>query len=322
MRYLVTGAAGFIGSHLVDRLLGEGHELLGLDNFQTGVESNLEGARKNKGFNFIESNVIDLSDQEQSLGPLDGIFHLASPASPKDFTEIPVEIAVTNSLGTLRVLECAQKRGIRVLLASTSEVYGEPQSHPQKEEDLGLVSSVGIRSAYDEGKRFGEALAMAFYRSRQLDVRLARIFNTYGPRLRLEDGRVLSNFFSQALSGKPLTLYGGGTHTRSFCFVDDLVGGLVSLFDLKNPKERIYNLGNNQEISVAELAEKISEIVGVPHKITDQPLPHKDDPTRRCPDLSKASRDLGYSPKVSLEQGLAICLPWYRDVLEQVKSKK
>ena len=322
MKLLVTGAAGFVGSHLSERLVSDGHEVVGLDNFETGSKENLKGLAGNTRFSFVELSVTDISPSpsppkggREWMQGIQGIFHLASPASPKDFSEIPVQIAVTNSVGTLRVLELAEKLKARVLMASTSECYGEPLKHPQNEEDLGQVSTTGPRSCYDEGKRFAEALCMAFVRSRNLDIRIVRIFNTYGPRLRLEDGRVLSNFFKQALSKEALTLYGEGQQTRSFCYVEDLVDGLVRAYMTEGMTGEVVNLGNDREISVAELASKVSALCGVPHNVKKLPLPHADDPSRRRPDLAKAKARLGYSPKISLEEGLKRCLPWYRGVL-------
>lgn len=306
MRVLVTGAAGFLGSHLVDRLLAEGATVVGLDNFVTGSRVNLAHLAGEPRFTLLERDVVQPFEVG---GPLDGIFHLASPASPVDYLRLPVETLLVGSIGTLRVLELARTTGARFLLASTSEVYGDPEEHPQRESYWGHVNPIGPRSVYDEAKRFGEALTMAFHRSRGVEVRIARIFNTYGPRMRFEDGRVVSNFLVQALRGEPLTVYGDGRQTRSFCYVDDLIDGLVRLF--RSDRTEPTNLGNPVEFTVRELADLVIAETGSAAGVVVAPLP-ADDPRQRQPDISAARAALGWEPRVPLADGLRRTLAEFR----------
>ncbi len=304
---LITGGAGFIGSNLCRRLLADGHEVACLDNFCSGRRENIAELEGEKGFRLLEQDV----EEELKLKPA-RIYHLASPASPKDFESLALEIARANSLGTTRMLELANQSSARILVASTSEIYGEPLEHPQKESYFGNVNSLGPRAPYDEGKRFAEAVSMAYHRKHKLDVRLVRIFNTYGPHMRADDGRVVTNFITQALAGKALTIYGDGKQTRSFCYVDDLVEGLVRVMESDKATGEVFNLGNEGEFTVAELAEKVNRLVGNEAECESRPLRHKDDPTRRCPDASKAKQVLGWQAKVELEDGLKKTIEWFK----------
>lgn len=307
MRLLVTGAAGFLGSHLAERLLDDGHEVLGLDNFITGTGANLEPLQERKGFSFVEHDISEPFDPE---GPLDGILHFASPASPVDYLEIPIQTLKVGSLGTHNCLGIARRKGARFLLASTSEVYGDPQVHPQLEDYWGHVNPVGPRGCYDEAKRFAEALTMAYHRHHGLDTRIVRIFNTYGTRMRPGDGRVVSNFIVQGLRGEPLTVYGDGSQTRSFCHVDDQVEGIVRLFhsSVVDP----INIGNPTEFTIRDLARIVIEETGSASPIVERPLP-EDDPRVRRPDISQARLLLGWEPRVSLRDGLRATIPWFRE---------
>ena len=308
MKVLLTGAAGLIGSHLAEYLLDRGDSVLGLDNFVSGSRRNIDALVGREGFDFHEA---DVSAPWPDLGPVDAVCHLASPASPSDFGRIPVEILQAGSLGTFAALEHATAHGARCLLASTSEVYGEPLVHPQHESYFGNVNPVGPRSCYDEAKRFSEAAAMAYRRSRGTDTVIVRIFNTYGPRMRADDGRVVSTFVSQALAGEPLTVYGVGSQTRSFCYVDDQVRGIVAALesDLAGP----VNLGNPAEFTVREVAEMVLELTGSASQLELRPLP-EDDPTRRRPDISLAQGELGWSPQVELHDGLARTVDYFRSL--------
>jgi dTDP-glucose 4,6-dehydratase len=310
MRVLITGAAGFLGSHLCDRFLADGHQVVGLDNFLTGSPANLGHLIGQPGFSFIEQNVCDFLDVE---GPLDGVLHLASPASPVDYLEMPIPTLKAGSLGTHRTLGLARAKGARYLLASTSEVYGDPKVHPQPETYWGNVNPVGPRSVYDEAKRFAEAMVMAYHRYHGVETRIARIFNTYGPRMRPGDGRVVSNFIVQALRGEPLTIYGDGSQTRSFCYVEDEVEGIYRLFN----SDRVdpTNIGNPDEFTVMELAEKVLALTGSASPIERLPLP-TDDPAVRQPDIAVARAELGWEPTVNLEEGLKKTIPWFRAILE------
>ena len=305
MRVLVTGGAGFLGSHLVDRLLREGHRVVVLDNYVTGDAGNLRAQGQRDGLSIVEADLIDGIPIE---GRFDRIFHLASPASPIDYVELPFETLYVGSDGTRHVLERATRDGSRVMLASTSEVYGDPLVHPQVEDYWGNVNPVGPRSVYDEAKRYAEALAMAFARYRDCEVRIARIFNTYGPRMRVNDGRVVPAFVSQALNQQPLTVFGDGAQTRSFCYVDDLVEGFIRLMesDLVDP----CNLGNPVERTILDLAERVNRITNNPGGVVHRPLP-VDDPTRRRPDIGRAQQALGWAPKVSFEDGLSRTIQWF-----------
>jgi dTDP-glucose 4,6-dehydratase len=306
LRFLVTGAAGFIGSHLCDRLLAEGHEVIAVDNLLTGSMANLEHLEGRQGFRFILHDVCEPLTIEE---PLDGVFHLASPASPKDYMEHPIETLDVGSLGTRRMLELARQHGAGFLLTSTSECYGDPLVHPQPETYWGNVNPVGPRSCYDEAKRFAEALTMAYRRVYGLRTSIARIFNTYGPRMKLDDGRVVPTFLDQALRGAPLTVYGDGSQTRSFCYVSDMIEGLWRLWLSGEPGP--INLGNPVELSVLEFARKILELTGSSSPIQFLPLP-QDDPRRRQPDITKARQLLGWEPRVSLEEGLRETIAWFR----------
>lgn len=306
---VVTGGAGFIGSHLCDALLAFGHKVICVDNLVTGSEKNIAEARKNPNFSFIKQDIIERAPHV--TGPVDFVFNLASPASPADFTRLAEEIALVNSVGTIHMLEFAKAQNARYLEASTSEVYGEPKEHPQKETYWGNVNPNGVRSCYDESKRFAEAMTMVYVRKYNLDARIIRIFNTYGPRMRKDDGRVVSNFINQALEGKPLTVYGEGTQTRSFCYVSDLVSGIMKAMLTENLKGEVFNLGNSEEYQVRELAEKILAVTASSSVIDQGPLP-EDDPTQRKPDISKARSLLGWEPRVSLDEGLKKTIEYYK----------
>jgi len=305
---LVTGGAGFIGSHLVESLLKD-YKVVCIDNLSTGSENNIKDFFGNNNFEFMKHDTKEPLNIKDSV---DYIFHLASRASPIDFPEHPVDILMSNSLGLYNILNLAKEKKARFLFASSSEVYGEPLQHPQNESYWGNVNSVGIRSCYDEGKRFGEALVMSFYRKYNLDVRIARIFNTYGPRMRKDDGRVIPNFVTQALSNKPITVYGSGKQTRSFCYVYDMIECLKKLMFTANINEKIFNIGNdNSEINVLEVAKMIKELAKSNSNIVFKPLP-KDDPTRRKPDITKSRELLGWEPKVNFEEGLAKTIDWFK----------
>lgn len=305
MKLLITGGAGFIGSHLVEHYLKQHHQVIVIDNFITGREQNMAGFRQDTRFRFIKDDVIhDLQIDE----PVDAVLHLASPASPVDYLKHPIETVKTSSVGTLNVLEYALRYKARFLLASTSEVYGDPLVHPQPEEYWGNVNPIGPRSVYDEAKRFGEAATMAYHRQFGLDTHIARIFNTYGPRMRADDGRVVPTFLVNALRGEALPVFGDGRQSRSFCYISDLVEGLSALAesDFHEP----VNLGNPAEFTVAELAGIVTELVGSKSQIAYHPLP-QDDPKKRCPDISRAKKILGWQPKVQLKDGLKAVLDWY-----------
>jgi len=311
MRILVTGGAGFLGSHLCDRLLAEGHDVIAMDNLLTGNTDNIAHLAGHQRFLFIEHNVTNYI---YIKGELDAILHFASPASPVDYLELPIQTLKVGSLGTHNALGLAMAKGARLLLASTSEVYGDPQVHPQTEEYWGHVNPIGPRGVYDEAKRFAEAMVMAYHRSHNVDTRIVRIFNTYGPRMRLNDGRVVPNFIGQALRGEPLTVYGDGSQTRSFCFVSDLVRGLVALLDSSVAEP--VNIGNPTETTILEFAEKINAFTGNRAGIQFKPLP-KDDPKQRQPNIGKAQRILGWEPKVALDQGMATTIDWFAERLRQ-----
>src|SRR5882724_2374898 len=297
VRTLVTGGAGFVGSHLCDVLLGEGHSVVVADNLLTGRLANLAHLRNESRFEFLQQDVCQPFD----CGRLEYVFHLASPASPVDYAEHGIETLQVGSLGTFNVLEIAKRSGAVFLMASTSECYGDPLEHPQRESYWGHVNPIGARSVYDEAKRFSEALTMAFHRTHHVDTRIIRIFNTYGPRMKLNDGRVVPAFLDQALKGQPLTIFGDGSQTRSFCYVSDMVEGLVRL---ANSDERLpVNLGNPVELTILEFGERIQALMGIKTPIVHQPLP-SDDPKRRQPNIAKAKKLLGWEPKVGLEEGL------------------
>jgi dTDP-glucose 4,6-dehydratase len=298
LRAVVTGGAGFLGSHLAEVLVGRGDEVVALDNLCTGRAANVAGLEGHPAFRLVHH---DVSEPLPDLGPVDAVLHLASPASPPDYLRLPVDTLRVGSLGTFHGLELARRHGARFLLASTSEVYGDPQEHPQREAYWGHVNPVGPRSVYDEAKRFAEAATMAYHREHGLDVRISRTFNTYGPRMRPSDGRVVSNFVVAALAGRPLTVYGDGSQTRSFCYVDDQVAGLVALLD--SSYVGVVNIGNPSEFAVSELAELVLELTGSTSEVVHRPLP-QDDPTQRCPDIRVASAALGWKPEVELREGL------------------
>lgn len=298
MRILISGAAGFLGSHLVDRFLAEGYDVVGMDNFITGSPDNIAHLLGNPKFSFAEHDVTNFI---YVAGQVDGVLHFASPASPIDYLELPIQTLKVGSLGTHKALGVAKAKRARFLLASTSEVYGDPQVHPQPEGYWGHVNPVGPRGVYDEAKRFAEAMTMAYHRTHGVDTRIARIFNTYGPRMRARDGRVVSNFIVQALKGEPLTIYGDGSQTRSFCFASDLVEGVLRLFERGDADP--VNLGNPREFTVRELAELILQLTGSHSPLVERPLP-TDDPKVRRPDISRAQSMLAWQPQVSLEEGL------------------
>jgi dTDP-glucose 4,6-dehydratase len=308
MRVLITGAAGFLGSHLCERLLSEGHEVVGMDNLLTGRAVNVASLLASGRFQLVQHDVSQFVSVD---GPLDAVLHFASPASPIDYLELPIQTLKVGSLGTHNTLGLAKAKGARYLLASTSEVYGDPLINPQPESYWGNVNPVGPRGVYDEAKRFAEALAMAYQRVHNLDVKIVRIFNTYGPRMRPHDGRVVSNFVRQALDGEPLTIYGDGSQTRSFCYVDDEVEGIHRL--LMSSHMGPMNIGNPHEMTVRELAEDVIELTGSSSPIEHRPLP-EDDPRVRHPDISLARRVLGWEPVVSLREGLEGTIRYFRSL--------
>ncbi len=306
MRLVITGAAGFLGSHLSDRFLADGHEVVGVDNFLTGRPVNIAHLAGDPRFTFVEA---DVSDGLEIAGAVDGVLHFASPASPPDYQAFPVETLRVGSAGTLNALELARVQGARFFMASTSEVYGDPLVHPQPESYWGNVSSTGPRSMYDEAKRFSEAAVMTYRRHHGVDTRIVRIFNTYGPRMRPEDGRVVSNFVVQALRGSPLTVYGDGSQTRSFCYVSDLIEGITRLFH--SAHQEPTNVGNPVEFTMLELARQVLEETGSTSEVEYLPLP-ADDPKVRQPDITLAQDVLGWSPTVPLREGLRHTVAWFR----------
>jgi len=307
-RIMITGGAGFIGSHLADRFLADGHEVICMDNLITGDVANIAHIN-NPRFSFIN---YDVTNYLYVDGPLDYILHFASPASPIDYLELPIQTLKVGSLGTHKALGLAKSKGATFLLASTSEVYGDPLIHPQPEDYWGNVNPVGPRGVYDEAKRFSEAMTMAYHRYHKVETRIVRIFNTYGPRMRLRDGRAVPNFMTQALRGEDITVYGDGSQTRSFCYVSDMVEGISRLLmsDVNTP----VNIGNPSEMSVMEMAESIVKITGSKSRIVIKPLP-EDDPKVRQPDITKAKETLGWEPKVGIEEGLANTLGYFREKL-------
>ena len=314
-RVLLTGAAGFLGSHLAQRLLRDGNDVLGVDNFVTGSRNNVSRLGGEKGFSFLEH---DVSSPLFLDGEIGAILHFASAASPVDYLELPIQTLKVGSLGTHNMLGLARAKGARFLLASTSEVYGDPEVHPQVEEYWGHVNPVGPRGVYDEAKRFAEAISMAYHRVHGIPVRIARIFNTYGPRMRPGDGRVVSNFIVQALRGDPLTIYGDGSQTRSFCYVDDLVEGIVRL--LRSDHVGPVNLGNPVEFTVLELARAILDQVDSDSRIEYRRLP-EDDPKVRQPDISRARQELGWEPSIGLRAGIERTIPYFREQVETIGAR-
>jgi dTDP-glucose 4,6-dehydratase len=311
MRVLITGGAGFLGSHLCDRFLAEGHQVIAMDNLITGRTANIEHLAGREGFLFVKHDVTDYIYIE---GPLDAVLHFASPASPIDYLELPIQTLKVGALGTHKALGLAKAKGARFLLASTSEVYGDPLIHPQTEDYWGNVNPVGPRGVYDEAKRFAEAMTSAYRRYHGVATRIVRIFNTFGPRMRLNDGRVVPNFIAQALRGEPLTVFGKGEQTRSFCYVSDLVDGLYRLL-LSNETEPV-NIGNPNEMTILQFAERIKALTGSasPIKfIQPKDMRIQDDPKVRQPDISKARRILGWEPKVDLNDGLKRTIDYFRD---------
>ncbi len=311
MRILISGGAGFIGSHLCDRFISEGHEVLCLDNLITGTTDNISHLAGNPRFTFIQH---DVTNYIFVAGKLDAILHFASPASPVDYLNIPIQTLKVGSLGTHKALGLAKEKKACFLLASTSEVYGDPLIHPQKEDYWGNVNPIGPRGVYDEAKRFAEAMTMAYHRYHKVDTRIARIFNTYGPRMRLNDGRVVPNFILQALQGEDLTVFGDGSQTRSFCYIDDLVEGIYRL--LLSRETEPVNLGNPDEFSIADFAKRVLEIARSASRIVHQPLP-VDDPRVRRPDIAKAVKILNWQPKVSLREGIQKTIPYFQEKLSQ-----
>ena len=302
----MTGGAGFLGSHLVDYLLGQGHKVIAFDNFVTGSVENIEHLAGNQNFRFIQQDVTEFLFLH---GPVDYVWHFASPASPVDYLELPIQTLKVGSLGTHKALGLALHKGARFLLASTSEVYGDPMVHPQREDYWGNVNPVGVRGCYDESKRFAEALTMAYHRQHKLETRIVRIFNTYGPRMRMNDGRVVPEFICQALRGRPITVFGKGSQTRSFCYYTDLIEGIYRLMMSKWTLP--MNLGNPAEITVLEFAREVLRATGSRSRIVFKPLP-EDDPKKRQPDIQLARKLLGWSPKVDLREGLEKTVAYFR----------
>ncbi len=306
-RALILGAAGFIGSHLVDRLLAEGWRVTGVDNLVTGTERNLEHLAREPRFDFVRADICDPLD---FAGRLDAVLDFASPASPIDYLKHPFETLHVGSIGVENALRLAKRKGARFLLSSTSEVYGDPLEHPQRESYWGNVNPIGPRAVYDEAKRFAEAITMAYRRYEKVDVRIARIFNTYGPRMRLDDGRVVPTFVAQALRGEPITMFGDGSQTRSFCFVEDEVDGLWRLFH--STYQDPVNVGNPHELTILEFAKAVQRLVGSDVPIVQKPLP-EDDPRVRRPDITRAKELLGWEPKIGFDDGMRRTIAWFRE---------
>ncbi len=309
MRVLITGAAGFVGSHLCDRFLADGHDVIGMDNLITGELGNIAHLEGRRDFTYVRHDVSTFIAVD---GPLDAVLHFASPASPVDYLKFPIQTLKVGALGTHNALGLAKAKGARFFLASTSEVYGDPEVHPQPETYWGHVNPIGPRGVYDEAKRFAEAMTMAYHYYHGLDTRIVRIFNTYGPRMRARDGRVVSNFIVQALRGEPLTVYGDGSQSRSFCYVDDLIEGIVRLFERGDADPT--NIGNPREFTMLELAKLVLETSGAKSEIVFEPLP-TDDPRQRRPDITRARTFLGWEPKIPLEEGLDRTIEHFRSVL-------
>lgn len=317
MHIVITGGAGFIGSHLSEALLAQGHKVTVVDNFLTGNPANIAHLLEHPNFALVEHDIVLPVDAawHSMLGQVDAIFHLASPASPADFSTMPLQIAVINSQGTHNVLEWARLHKAKYLIASTSEAYGDPDVHPQNEDYRGNVSTTGPRACYDEGKRFAEALTSIYVNEYDLDGRIVRIFNTYGPRMNPHDGRSVPNFITQSLRGEPITLYGDGSQTRSYCYVSDMVTGLIAvMFAPPETRGMVFNVGNPDEREIRDLAEIIREACNSPSQIVYRPA-LTDDPARRCPDITRMGAMLGWKPRVGLDEGLSRTVPWFRERL-------
>jgi UDP-glucuronate decarboxylase len=308
---LVAGGAGFVGSHLCDALLAQGHRVICIDNFQTGSLANVRALKNHPAFGLVEGDICELPLFEE---PIDQVYNLACPASPPQYQADPIRTMMTNVIGTSKLLHLAEQHGAAFLQASTSEVYGDPEQHPQQEDYWGHVNCTGPRACYDEGKRAAETLCFDMLRLGRVDARVVRIFNTYGPRMSPSDGRIVSNLIVQALKGEPLTIYGSGEQTRSFCFVSDLVAGLMSLLNVAPNPGVPVNIGNPGEFTIGELADIVLEMTGSASPIVYQPLP-VDDPQRRRPEISRAKKLLGWEPKLALAEGLALTIPWFADSL-------
>jgi UDP-glucuronate decarboxylase len=314
-KILITGGAGFLGSHLCDRLIAQGHHVIALDSLFTGSQKNIAGLASNPNFKFVQHDVVDpIIVQTLGVSGLDEIYNLACPASPVHYQYNPIHTMKTSVLGALNMLELARSTGAKVFQASTSEVYGDPSVHPQPEEYWGNVNTIGIRSCYDEGKRAAETLWFDYQRAYNLRIKVVRIFNTYGPRMAADDGRVVSNFIVQALRGEDLTIYGDGTQTRSFCYADDLVEGFIRLMNSPDSVVGPINLGNPGEFTMIELAEKVLRLTGSKSKLVNMPLP-EDDPKQRRPDISKAKQHLDWEPTVALEQGLERTIAYFKEAI-------
>ncbi len=309
MRILVSGGAGFLGSHLCENLLAEGHKVIALDNFITGRRNNLQDFADHPNFRFFEHDIIEPFNRLDE--PVDAIFHLASPASPVGYTRNPIETHLVNSVGTHNMLKMAMRYGASYLITSTSEAYGDPLQHPQREDYWGNVNPIGPRSCYDESKRFAESLSMEYVRQFGLNARIVRLFNTYGPRNDPQDGRVVPNFINQALDGKPITIYGDGSQTRSFCYVSDLIRGLKAAMFTDGTQGEVFNLGNPDERTILEFAQTVRQICNPDVPIVYQPG-RVDDPNRRCPDITKARTRLGWEPNIVLEEGLRLTIEYFR----------
>ncbi len=314
MRAVITGGAGFLGSHLCDALVDRGDIAVCVDNFATGRRANVAHLLGNPAFEFVAG---DVSEELDIPGPIDVVAHLASPASPPDYLLRPLETLAVGSRGTENALRLVERHGARLLLASTSEVYGDPAVHPQPEEYWGNVNPIGPRSVYDEAKRYAEALTSAYRRARGVNTGIVRIFNTYGPRMSSRDGRIVTNFVTQALNGEPLTIYGDGSQTRSFCYVEDLIRGIVAMIDSAEPGP--VNLGNPEEFTVADFAQLVLRLTGSASPVEHHPLP-VDDPARRCPVISRAEEALGWQPEVAVEEGLRRTIEWFRSRPEETRS--
>jgi nucleoside-diphosphate-sugar epimerase len=319
MRILITGGAGMIGSHLIDALLDGGNEIVVVDNFLTGRRENLAHLATSPQVQVVEADISAAAKLPEAVGPVDRVYHLASPASPVDYARYPLETLMTNAAGTRNALDIARRWRARFLLTSTSEIYGDPEQHPQPETYRGNVNSLGPRSCYDEGKRFAESIAMTYWRSYGVDARIARLFNTFGPRSRSDDGRVVPAFCVQALAGQPLTVFGSGLQTRSLCYVSDIVGGLMALMETPDIDGEVVNLGCPDERTILDIAQTIATLAGSLCRIERGPLP-VDDPARRCPDIGKAQRLLGWHPEIDLQTGLERTLTYFRDEADQARG--